>query len=100
MVSVGFTGRSGGPSILGPGGVMSVPFPGAPAGGFSLPSSRRLGRFLLGPLQGVVGYLLPTILPYRVVRASGELMVVGHRTGVAVVLEVGLVDCCWLEMIL
>ena len=34
-----------------------------------------MGRFRLGPLKGVVSDLLPAILPYRVVRASSELMV-------------------------
>src|SRR5215207_10532955 len=58
----------------------------------ALRSSRRLGRFLLGPLKGVVSDLLPAILPYRVVRASRELLVVCDRAGVAVVLGVRLVD--------
>ena len=54
----------------------------------------------LGPLKGVVSDLLPAILPYRVVRASRKHKVVRHRTGVAVVLEVGLVDRRRLEMVL
>src|SRR5215207_8879468 len=58
----------------------------------ALRSSRRLGRFLLGPLKGVVSYLLPAILPHRVVRASRELLVVCNGVGVAVVLGVRLVD--------
>src|SRR5829696_141262 len=58
----------------------------------ALRSSRRLDRFLLGPLKGVVSDLLPAILPYRVVRASRELLVVCNGVGVAVVLDVRLVD--------
>src|SRR3954468_2934941 len=53
-----------------------------------LRSSRRLGRFFLGPLKGVVCDLLPAILAYRVVRASRELLVVCDGVGVAVVLSV------------
>src|SRR5829696_3728503 len=58
----------------------------------ALRSSRRLGRFLLGPLKGVVSDLLPAILAYRVVRPSRELLVVCDGVGVAVVLSVRLVD--------
>src|SRR5918998_3304395 len=57
-----------------------------------LRSSRRLGRFFLGPLKGVVCDLLPAILAYRVVRASRELLVVCNGVGVAVVVDVRLVD--------
>src|SRR5829696_8056059 len=57
----------------------------------ALRSSRRLDRFLLGPLKGVVSDLLPAILPYRVVRASRELLVVCDGLAVTVVLGVRLV---------
>src|SRR5215217_4837656 len=47
----------------------------------------------LGPLERVVGYLLPAIAPDdAVVGAALELLVVGGALGVAVVLDVGLVD--------
>src|SRR5215208_3076864 len=57
-----------------------------------LRSSRRLARFLLGPLKGVVCDLLPAILPYRVVQASRVLLVVCNALDVAAVLDVRLVD--------
>src|SRR4029450_2902337 len=50
------------------------------------------GGVLYRPLERVVSDLLPSILPYRVVRASRELLVVSDRVGVAVVLGVRLVD--------
>src|SRR5215204_6947384 len=57
-------------------------------------------RVLYGPLKGVVSDLLPAILPYRVVRASRELLVVCDRAGVAVVLDVRLVDSWRHEVVL
>src|SRR5919107_765497 len=58
-----------------------------------LRSSRRALRVFYGPRKGVVGYLLPALAPYNaVVGAAFELLVVGYRPGVAVVLGVGLVD--------
>src|SRR5918997_2861691 len=65
-----------------------------------LRSSRRLGHFFLGPLKGVVSDLLPAILAYRVVRASRELLVVCNGVGVAVVLDVRLVDSGRHEVVL
>jgi hypothetical protein len=47
---------------------------------------------LYRPLKGVVCYLLASLLPHRVVRASRELLIVSDRVGVAVVLGVRLVD--------
>src|SRR5215208_4431701 len=58
----------------------------------TLRSSRWTLRVLYSPLKGVVCYLLPSILPHRVVRASRELLVVCNGAGVAVVLGVRLVD--------
>src|SRR5215208_3371163 len=58
----------------------------------TLRSSRWTLRVLYSPLKGVVCYLLPSILAYRVVRASRELLVVCNGVGVAVVLGVRLVD--------
>src|SRR5918993_3924881 len=49
-------------------------------------------RVIYGPLERVVCYLLPSVLPYRVVRASSELLVVCNGPGVTVVLDVRLVD--------
>src|SRR5215207_4610381 len=57
-----------------------------------LRSSRWKLRVLYRPLKGVVCYLLPSVLPHRVVRASRELLIVSDRVGVAVVLGVRLVD--------
>src|SRR5215203_5618009 len=57
-----------------------------------LRSSRWTLRVLYRPLKGVVCYLLPSVLPHRVVRASSELLIVSDRVGVAVVLGVRLVD--------
>src|SRR5215204_4811691 len=57
-----------------------------------LRSSRWTLRVLYRPLKGVVCYLLPSVLPHRVVRASRELLIVSDRVGVAVVLGVRLVD--------
>src|SRR5215204_1719434 len=57
-----------------------------------LRSSRWTLRVLYRPLKGVVCYLLPSVLPHRVVRASRELLIVSDRAGVAVVLGVRLVD--------
>src|ERR687894_1060383 len=55
-------------------------------------SSRRTPRVLGGPRKRVVGHLFPALAPYHaVVGASFELLVVGYRLGVAVVLGVGLV---------
>src|SRR5918993_5237852 len=49
-------------------------------------------RVIYGPLQRIVGYLLPSVLPHRVVRTSRELLVVCNALDVAVVLGVRLVD--------
>src|SRR5215213_684850 len=49
-------------------------------------------RVLYRPLEGVVCYLLPAVLPHREVRPSRELLVVRDALDVAVVLGVGLVD--------
>src|SRR5918994_4166272 len=47
----------------------------------------------LGPLEGVVCYLLPALTPDdAVVRTARKLLVVGNRLGVPVVLDVGVVD--------
>jgi hypothetical protein len=54
----------------------------------------------LGPLKRVVGDILPSVLTQRVVRAPWELLELGNGLGVAVVLEVGLVDRRWLEVVL
>src|ERR687898_296376 len=51
-------------------------------------SGRRAGGVLGGPLQSVVGDLLPAVLPDGVMRAPRELPVVGDGLGVAVVLNV------------
>src|ERR687889_2133575 len=57
-----------------------------------LRSSRWALRVLYGPLEGVVGHLLPALAPYHaVVGAAFELLVVRYRLGVAVVLGVRLV---------
>src|SRR5215208_3953128 len=49
--------------------------------------------FRLGPLESVVGYLLPALTPDdAVVGAALKLLVIGRALGVAVVLDVGLVD--------
>jgi hypothetical protein len=45
----------------------------------------------LGSLERVVGDLLPSLLPHRVVRASWELLVVCYGLGVAIVLHIRLV---------
>src|SRR5688572_6073150 len=58
----------------------------------SLRSSGWTLRVLYRPLKGVVCYLLPSVLPHRVVRAFRELLIVSDRVGVAVVLGVRLVD--------
>src|SRR5688572_19283166 len=58
----------------------------------SLRSSGWTLRVLYRPLKGVVCYLLPSVLPHRVVRAAFELLVVCNGLGVAVVLDVRLVD--------
>src|ERR671910_2109097 len=46
-------------------------------------SGRRAGGVLGGPLQSVVGDLLPAVLPDGVMRAPRELPVVGDGLGVA-----------------
>ena len=56
-------------------------------------SGDGVGHCVLGgPVEGVVGDLLPAVLTQRVVRASRELFVVRNGVGVAVVLDVSLVD--------
>src|ERR671912_95287 len=57
-----------------------------------LHSSRCTLRVLYRPLKGVICYLLPSVLPHREVRASFELLVVCNGLGVAVVLDIRLVD--------
>src|SRR5919112_4573045 len=58
-----------------------------------LRSSRWALRVLYGPLEGVVGHLLPALATYHaVVGAAFELLVVRYRLGVTVVLGVGLLD--------
>src|ERR671912_1659667 len=49
-------------------------------------------RVIYGPLERIVGYLLPSVLTHRVVRAARELLVVCNALDVAVVLGVRLVD--------
>jgi hypothetical protein len=49
-------------------------------------------RVLYRPVKGVVCYLLPSVLPHRVVGAIKELPILSDRLGVAVVPDVGLVD--------
>src|SRR5262249_30850358 len=46
------------------------------------------GAVLDGPGKGVVGDLLPALLPQGVMRAAGKLAIFGDRLRVAVVLEV------------
>src|SRR5919112_2989286 len=56
-------------------------------------SSRWALRVLYGPLEGVVGHLLPALATYHaVVGATFELLVVRYRLGVTVVLGVRLLD--------
>src|SRR5215208_1856952 len=57
-----------------------------------LRSSRLPLRVLYRPLESVVCYLLPSVLPHREVRPSRELLVVRNALDVAVVLDVRLVD--------
>src|SRR5215218_9003681 len=58
-------------------------------------------RVLDGPLQGVVGDLFPTFSSDdAVVRTPFELLVVGGALRVAVVLDVGLVDRRWHDVVL
>jgi hypothetical protein len=55
-------------------------------------SSRWTLRVLHRPFKGVVCYLLPSVLPHRVVRASRELLNISDRVGIAVVPDVRFVD--------
>src|SRR5207302_7942122 len=52
-------------------------------------------RVLDSPVEGVVGDFLPPLLADREMRAIGELLVVGDRSGLALeALGCGLVDRC------
>ena len=66
----------------------------------ALRSGCRTYRVRLGPLKGVVCYLLPAVLSYGVVGAPWELLVVCYGLGVAVVLDVRLVDRGWHEVVI
>ena len=62
------------------------------ADGLVLRSRRACRGVLDGPLQGVVGYLLPSGLAHGEVGAALELLVLGDAIDPPVVLDVGLVD--------
>src|SRR5215203_6773806 len=52
----------------------------------------RVLRVIYRPLERVVCYLLPAVLPHREVRAARELLVLCNDLDLAVVHDVGLVD--------
>ena len=65
------------------------PLPRTPVNRPEATLSRWTFRVLYRPLEGVV-YLLPSVLPHRVVRASCELLVLCNALDLAVVLDVRL----------